>query len=915
MPNFNLNITNSRSTGSYVNESLFGSNALYNINTNSTGSTIPTDGFVAALDALDIRALRYPGGLVEEVLDVTNMPDGQIRPEVADFLDWCVENSHDGVQYKVTFVLPTRTYIDPEKITNFIYNLLLIYGNVIDAFEIGNEYSTGTPGVNVDRSVHPEIANGGTFSFAMGETEYGQAANRVINAVQDAIDRLESNGHSGIDPQILIQMAETSGAGSEYNNNYHLANTAIIAELDSRAIASIDGAVVHYYYGAQQLQDPAFAHDPYQVKRIDVRYQDFVDQLGRDVGLFVTEWNVAAGNVNQLGAAGASTILEMFDFLVQMNTEGAFIWPLQHRSPNNIAGNRSAVDVSLSMSGAAFSMLDEALRPRESQTGYVELMESIDTEWSGATSALEINRYASAYRDVIFVSLRSLLPSDLNLNIGSILGNDSVVSIDHLTIDLSTSDGLSDFADANGRNRVARRTITQDELNHLKTLAFFDPSNPNHVTISPDGQTIQTYLPSFEGIIALSDNPQTIEDYYFATESDVRPLIESLPIPGDFSGEVSVHMLPFDVIQIVIDHTRLQEGTTSDDLIIGGIGRDILLGRAGNDVLTGGEDSDKLKGGWGNDILYGGDGSDQLFGEVGIDSLFGGSGNDYLDGGDGNDLIFGGSGDDSILGGLGDDTIWGDSGHNFLKGGGGNDTIFGGSTSDILIGSDGNDTLYFRNLSIGENAEGLVGGVYGGDGFDTLSFAYFDQGVSIWMPNSCVEIGTQLLKFESIEIIEGSPFGDRIGFDACSGTVYALSGDDNVTILGSKNVIVDLGSGDDFLLVDGSQNVTVESGLGNDIIFIYDGSARIISDAGNDEIHLVGNENSVVFVFRPGSGNDVVSGFDASVDRIEIERSEQLALSISSPDNNSVELRYDDGSSLLLLGLSQIELADVFSYV
>ncbi|MBX6382994.1 MAG: Hint domain-containing protein [Microbispora sp.] len=63
-----------------------------------------------------------------------------------------------------------------------------------------------------------------------------------------------------------------------------------------------------------------------------------------------------------------------------------------------------------------------------------------------------------------------------------------------------------------------------------------------------------------------------------------------------------------------------------------------------------------------NDVLFGGPGRDQLYGEAGDDILLGGPGRDLLFGGAGNDLLHGNQGKDTLIGGAGDDTLDGGNG-------------------------------------------------------------------------------------------------------------------------------------------------------------------------------------------------------------------------------------------------------------
>ncbi|MEQ9696071.1 calcium-binding protein [Shimia sp. SDUM112013] len=654
MSTHSLQYTSSLETGQYVANNQFGANALHYVNISGSSSDYgPSYGFQEALETHQITNLRYPGGHVESTLDVTHMPGGQLRSEVTAFLDWCVANSTESQTYQVTFVLPTKTNIPADRIEAFVEALLAEYGDLIVAFEIGNEYSIGPNVSNPDRSLHPEYIAESNFVAAMNELEYSIAANGVINAVQNALDSLaEQQGSEAPDPMILLQMALTNGAASSYKGgseagNYDAANEAILSLMNQRAIDAVDGAVAHYYYNVSRAEGLRFtdAEDWREVRRIDENFQNFQEHIGRNVELFITEWNVVAGNHTQHGAASASVLLEMFEFMVRMGVDEAHIWPLQHRTANSIMGDRNSDQFEHSMSGAAFFLMAESLRPRDSETGNSDRFESMLSDWDGGDGSVEINHFASNYQDVLFVSLRSEIPSTVSLDLGSLVGESSDVTIDHLTVDPLSSDGLSDFADENGGNRVGRRQITEEELDQLELLAFFDANNSNHVRYV--NGNILTYLPPAETIIPLVANPSDINDYYFTSEIDVNPLIQSLD-PSSAADNLSFDLLPFDVVRIVIDNPYRQEGSENADALIGGFGRDILLGRFGNDSLIGGEGSDTLKGGWGNDFLQGGDGADTLHDGPGHDIIYGGAGTDRLHSSGGADLLFSGADNDVV---------------------------------------------------------------------------------------------------------------------------------------------------------------------------------------------------------------------------------------------------------------------------
>ncbi|MDZ4134458.1 MAG: calcium-binding protein, partial [Paracoccaceae bacterium] len=95
---------------------------------------------------------------------------------------------------------------------------------------------------------------------------------------------------------------------------------------------------------------------------------------------------------------------------------------------------------------------------------------------------------------------------------------------------------------------------------------------------------------------------------------------------------------------------------------------EVVFGTTGNDALIGGAGRDMIFGDAGNDNIIGGAGADMLFGDSGDDRIFGQGGDDYINAGAGNDVVFGGDGSDWIVAevGDGDDVYYGDAGTDTL---------------------------------------------------------------------------------------------------------------------------------------------------------------------------------------------------------------------------------------------------------
>ncbi len=295
--------------------------------------------------------------------------------------------------------------------------------------------------------------------------------------------------------------------------------------------------------------------------------------------------------------------------------------------------------------------------------------------------------------------------------------------------------------------------------------------------------------------------------FYFEERlKDFPELLEEIK-ETNFS-EIIVRNTGIDYLQddVFIAHNRIGgtwdddylEGTNEHDLILGFNGNDNLVGRRGDDDLYGGDGHDYLRGQAGDDLLNGEAGDDAIVGGAGDDELLGGDGTDWLSGGRGNDTLEGGAGHDVLKGGSGDDTAYGET-----KG-----TLAGNTQggNDALEGNGGNDTLIGDAAILADNAQGGDDYVAGGNGDDTL-------------------------------------YGDAIEM-----TGNAQGGDDNVQG----------GRGNDVLYGDAASMAAGTQG-GDDYLVGGRGNDRLIGGSGDD--FMEGGRGNDVFVFAPGSGEDIVWDF------------------------------------------------------
>lgn len=278
--------------------------------------------------------------------------------------------------------------------------------------------------------------------------------------------------------------------------------------------------------------------------------------------------------------------------------------------------------------------------------------------------------------------------------------------------------------------------------------------------------------------LGFSANEIEVTDLSISIDSEAMPVetigfmdrLEGLTLDGDETSNSIYGGIGNDLIRGFAGNDGLT-GWDGNDTLIGGGDHDVLDGGFGNDNLKGQSGNDWLRANWGNDKLFGNGGDDTLVGGAGKDKLVGGGGNDHLNAGKGDDVLFGGAGIDTMTGAKGNDILNGDAGDDQIYGWAGSDILRGGTGNDRLIGQRGRDTLD------------------GGAGNDEFEFRVGD-GVDT------------ILDFEDdvdTLVLDANLWGG----DLSKGQVlkmYAIEGDDSVTLDFGKDKIVVEGIGDALLL-------------------------------------------------------------------------------------------------------------------
>ncbi|MFZ5993680.1 MAG: calcium-binding protein [Thermodesulfobacteriota bacterium] len=246
------------------------------------------------------------------------------------------------------------------------------------------------------------------------------------------------------------------------------------------------------------------------------------------------------------------------------------------------------------------------------------------------------------------------------------------------------------------------------------------------------------------------------------------------------------------------------------------------------------------------DYLYGSSAGDTIYGYEGNDSLRGYEGNDTLYGGDGADTLYGGTGNDILEGGAGNDTLYGD---------GGNDTYrFGlGSGQDIISDYDAtnidvNTVEFGAGITVADlelvktsatlkiNIQGTTDSLtltnwFTSDAYKIEQFKFAD-GTTL-TPADLDAMGYKVYGTINTESLYGSSVGD---------TIYGYEGND--------------------VLYGYAGNDTLYGGDGTDSLFGSTGNDVLDGGAGNDS--LSGEAGNDIYRFGLGSGQDIISEYDAT---------------------------------------------------
>lgn len=432
-----VTLSSLQNTGQFVSADMFGANAVFA----GTDNGVPSIAFADAADALGVQNIRFGGGQADldplkanskgeipvdgiSSINIVEMPGGALRSEVANFLEWCAESASSGQTVKATLIIPTK-HLDVSgygafaaDIEVFVQTVMEQYGDVIAAFQIGNEY------------------------WEMGETAYGEKASIAAEAIEDGM--LSAGIPEWEQPDILVQMATAGNEGSEFPSGpgaagfaarNEAANNQIIDQLSAAARAAIDGVTEHYYYNGQGY---GFSETRSDVKNIDRDYAVWEDAFDKELDLHITEWNVKTSALNHHGLVAGSTIIRQFENMIELGADGAHIWALDYHSRTALTldtDNGVKLDkegrLTNSAQGAVFDLMSASLIGKE----------LISTSFSNGVPGIEISAYASSQEVVFYISSRSLDQENFILDLTPQLTNSNVVRAVKVSLDHDTTNG------------------------------------------------------------------------------------------------------------------------------------------------------------------------------------------------------------------------------------------------------------------------------------------------------------------------------------------------------------------------------------------------------------------------------------------------------------------------------------------
>lgn len=355
-----------------------------------------------------------------------------------------------------------------------------------------------------------------------------------------------------------------------------------------------------------------------------------------------------------------------------------------------------------------------------------------------------------------------------------------------------------------------------------------------------------------------------------------------------------------------------QTGTSSSDVLFGGLGNDTLDGGFGNDQLLGGSGADILIGGASTDQLTGGNGNDTFTYNArnfGADTLL-----DFTQGQDRIDLaalgiaefsalqpfitqsgldtvitltyngasesitlrniqpgqlgaadfVFntsltgltqtGTSSIDVLFGGNGNDNLSGGFSNDTLNGGQGNDLINGGANNDQLTGGGGNDLFVYNDRAFGVDtvADFTLGQ-------DRVDFSVLGIGDFATLLPYISQVGAN-----TVISFTYNGAAERITLQNVQANQLTAA---NFLLNGSVNALMVSGTSSADVLFGGLGNDTLIGGFGDDTLTAGQGNDNLIGEENDDQLLGAGGNDLFTYDARQ-FGNDTILDFTLGQDRL-----------------------------------------------
>ena len=320
----------------------------------------------------------------------------------------------------------------------------------------------------------------------------------------------------------------------------------------------------------------------------------------------------------------------------------------------------------------------------------------------------------------------------------------------------------------------------------------------------------------------------------------------------------------------------------------------------------------------GNDVannLWGREGNDSLYGKGGDDMLMGASGDDHIEGNSGNDLLAGDSGNDTLLGGTGDDQLDGGAGINTLRGGTGDDKYVyraDGGVYEINNSDGGTDWLLFTDditidrLDFIRSADDLVVRVDGDENRQVIVEQWFNgsmyqieyiqpsggNGIPASQINSMFDF---TIPVDDVVIPEADTFDSVQTGTTSAEQLVGTTGEDLLEGLTGDDQLFGL-AGNDWL-VAGEGNDYLDGGDGDDFQLGGAGNDQLGGDSGNDI--LIGDAGDDRYVFKPGSGSDIIDNRGGGTDWLLFDASLTIDKLIFTRVQDDLVIKIEDSTDMV----------------